>query len=199
MIAICKKYDRIDKLFIPLPNMDTDILEIEGLRFVKAVSAEQLDMITSRLADRINQDYAGREVVFLVVLNGAFMFASDLLKKIEGVHTVCFIKVSTYSGMQSSGEYKEVIGLTQELKDRDVVIIEDIVDSGFTMKEMLERLKEQDARSVEVCTLAFKPDNFKGDYEVKYKGLNMGAEFIVGYGLDFEQKGRNLKEIYKKI
>ena len=179
--------------------MDTDILEIEGLRFVKAVSAEQLDMITSRLADRINQDYAGREVVFLVVLNGAFIFASDLLKKIEGVHTVCFIKVSTYSGMQSSGEYKEVIGLTQELKDRDVVIIEDIVDSGFTMKEMLERLKEQDARSVEVCTLAFKPDNFKGDYEVKYKGLNMGEEFIVGYGLDFEQKGRNLKEIYKKI
>ena len=92
--------------------MDTDILEIEGLRFVKAVSAEQLDMITSRLADRINQDYAGREVVFLVVLNGAFMFASDLLKKIEGVHTVCFIKVSTYSGMQSSGEYKEVIEKT---------------------------------------------------------------------------------------
>lgn len=179
--------------------MDTDILEIEGLRFAKAVSAEQIDKMTSRLAERINQDYAGREVVFLVVLNGAFMFASDLLKKIEGVHTVCFIKVSTYQGMQSSGEYSEVIGLSENIEGRDVVIIEDIVDSGFTMKEMLNSLKEKNARSIEVCTLVFKPDNFKGDYDVKYKGLNMGAEFIVGYGLDLNQKGRNLKEIYKKI
>ena len=127
------------------------------------------------------------------------MFAADLLRKIEGIHRVCFIKLSTYEGTESTGEYKELIGLNDDLEGKDVIIIEDIVDSGFTMGKLLERMKSMKVRSSEICTLTFKPDSFKGDYNVKYVGMNIGNEFIVGYGLDLDQKGRNLKEIYKKI
>lgn len=174
-------------------------VEIDGQCFEISVSAEQLENSIDKLACRINKDYAGKEIVFLVVLNGAFMFAADLLRKIEGMHRVCFIKLSTYEGTESTGEYKELIGLNDDLEGKDVIIIEDIVDSGFTMGKLIERMKSMKVRSSEICTLTFKPDSFKGDYNVKYVGMNIGNEFIVGYGLDLDQKGRNLKEIYKKI
>ena len=173
-------------------------VEINGHCFKIAVSDSQIESIITTLAEKINEDYFGKEVVFLVVLNGAFMFAADLLRKIEGIHKVCFIRLSTYEGTQSTGDYKEVIGITENLENKDVVIIEDIVDSGFTMGKLLERLKEINVRSSEICTLTFKPNNFKGDYNVKYVGMNIGDEFIVGYGLDLDQKGRNLKGIYQK-
>lgn len=174
-------------------------VEINGNCFKVAVSDKQIESMITNLADRINKDYFGKEVVFLVVLNGAFMFAADLLRKIEGVHKVCFIRLSTYEGTESTGKYKEIIGITENLENKDVVIIEDIVDSGFTMGKLLERLKAMNVRSSEICTLTFKPDNFKGNYDVKYVGMNIGNDFIVGYGLDLDQKGRNLKEIYQKI
>ncbi len=175
-----------------------DRVEIDGIRFEKIISSERIDGITSDLASRISQDYKGKEVLFLVVLNGAFMFAADLLRKVEGVHEVCFIKLASYQGTESSGKLMETIALTEEVKGRDIVVIEDIVDSGFTMGELLKDLKGRGAASVEICALTFKPRNFKGNYNVRYVGMSIENDFIVGYGLDLNQKGRNLKDIFQK-
>ncbi len=178
--------------------MNTHQIEIEGIRFEKIISSEKIESIVSDLAAKMSRDYEGREVLFLVVLNGAFMFAADLLRKVEGVHEVCFIKLASYQGTESSGRVIETIGLTQEVKGRDIVVIEDIVDSGFTMGELLKDLRNRGAASVEICALTFKPRNFKGNFAVKYIGMSIENDFIVGYGLDLNQKGRNLKDIFQK-
>ncbi len=174
-------------------------IEIEGIRFGKILSASEIDKIVSELAERINADYAGREVLFVVMLKGAFMFAADLLRKVDGSHRVCFIRYSSYDGTESSGRLKEVMGLTENVEGRDVVIVEDIVDSGFTMGCLMEEMKKRHVRSCEICTFTFKPRNFKGDYTVKYIGRSVADDFIVGYGLDLNEQGRTLGEIYQRI
>ena len=134
--------------YLCITMIDKEI-EIEGIRFGQVLSASEIDKVVSDVAERINADYAGREIMFVVMLNGAFMFAADLLRKINGLHRVCFIRYSSYRGMESSGELKEIMGLTDEVEGKDVIIVEDIVDSGFTMGELMKEMKKRRVRSCE--------------------------------------------------
>jgi hypoxanthine phosphoribosyltransferase len=153
--------------------------------------------VIKSLSDRINKDYADKEVLFLIVLNGAFMFASDLLKQIEGNHRLSFIKLSSYQGLCSNEKVRELIGIDEDLKGRDIIIIEDIIDSGNTMECLRELIIAQEPSSLEICTLMFKPKAFKKDYRIKYVGREISNEFIIGYGFDFDGYGRNIKDIYQ--
>ncbi|MDX9797352.1 MAG: hypoxanthine phosphoribosyltransferase [Bacteroidales bacterium] len=170
---------------------------IKGKTFHKFISSNEIDLVIKSLSDRINKDYADKEVLFLIVLNGAFMFASDLLKQIEGNHRLSFIKLSSYQGLCSNEKVRELIGIDEDLKGRDIIIIEDIIDSGNTMECLRELIIAQEPSSLEICTLMFKPKAFKKDYRIKYVGREISNEFIIGYGFDFDGYGRNIKDIYQ--
>jgi hypoxanthine phosphoribosyltransferase len=172
-------------------------VEIEGIVFEQIIDAQELKEIVANTAEKIRQDYESQDVVFLVVLNGAFIFAADLLREYNKPCLTYFIKVSSYDGMQSTNEVK-VVGLPENLKGRNVVLVEDIVDTGQSMKKLLDILKEKEVASVEICTLFFKPENFKENYNIKYIGKNIKHDFIVGYGLDLNNKGRNLSCVYQR-
>lgn len=177
--------------------MVSNEVEIEGIVFEKIIDAKEIREIVSKTAEKIKKDYESQEVIFLVVLNGAFVFASDLLREYDTPCFTYFIKVSSYDGMQSTNNVK-VVGLPEDLKGKNVVLIEDIVDSGLTMQKLLDILREKQVANVEICTLFFKPENFKGNYNIKYIGKNIKHDFIVGYGLDLNNKGRNLSNVYQR-
>lgn len=173
-------------------------VEIENIVFEKIIDSRQLKEIAERCAKQIKKDYKDKKLVFIVVLNGAFVFASDLLRQFSFPCETYFIKVSSYQGMQSTNQV-QISGLPSKvLEGKDVVIIEDIVDSGLTMQKLLEYLQQEKVSSLEVCTLFFKPGNFKGNYNIKYIGKSIENDFIVGYGLDFNDKGRNLDSVYQR-
>lgn len=152
-----------------------------------------------KVAEQIHRDHAGQRVLFLAVLNGSFMFAADLLKNYEGDCEISFVKVASYHGMSSSGTVSELIGLTENLEGRHVVILEDIVDTGLTLKKVYLSVMQRNPSSLKVATLLFKPDAYKGDLPIDYAGISIPNEFIVGYGLDYDGLGRNLRNIYKII
>lgn len=158
--------------------------EAEILKHVRAV------------ADKINNDYAGRRPLFLAVLNGSFMFASDLMKMMKLDCEISFVKFSSYQGTESTGMVREVIGVNQDLTGRDIIIIEDIVESGKTMLQMLDTIAKHNPASVKICSLFFKPTKLTVDLKVDYPAIIIPDDFIVGYGLDYDQLGRNLKDIY---
>lgn len=149
-----------------------------------------------KVADSINADYAGRKPLFLPVLNGSFMFASDLLKDINLECEVCFVKMSSYEGTASTGKVKELIGITRDITGRDIIIVEDIVESGQTIMEMKNLLANHNPASVKVCTLFFKPTKLISDLKVDYAAKIIPDDFIVGHGLDYDQLGRNLRDLY---
>lgn len=163
------------------------------------LSAEEIDKVVEKVASAINTDLKGKVPLFLVVLNGAFMFAADLLKKITLDNNISFVKLSSYTGTRSSQVVRELIGLNEVVKGRTVVILEDIIDTGLTMQRMLEILHQQEAAEVKIATLVFKPGSFSGDYSIDYVGLDIPNDFILGYGLDYDGYGRNLPDIYKII
>lgn len=167
--------------------------------FVPSISAEEIAKAVSRVAERINEDYAGRKPVFLIVLNGAFMFAADLLRQVTLDCTISCIKLSSYhGGLSSSGEVKELMGLDADLTGKDVIIVEDIVDTGLTMHGLIPQIKERGAASVEVCSFVHKPEMLRyEDARPKYIGLNIPNRFIIGYGLDVDEYARNLPEVYE--
>ena len=169
-----------------------------GRRFVLSVDKNEIAQAVSHVAAELNADYKDREPLFLVVLNGAFMFASDLLKKVNLRCTVSFVKLSSYSGMASTQNVRELIGLNEDLAGKDVIVVEDIVDTGLTMHGMIATLKEKGAASVEVCSFVHKPEALKyEDARPKYIGMNIPNRFIIGYGLDLDGLARNLPEIYE--
>lgn len=174
-----------------------EIVTIKDKDFEKYITNEEITSIVMTLSKRINEDYHDKEIYFLVVLNGAFIFASDLFKNIKGFPRISFIKLSSYSGLSSCGEVKELIGLNEDIKDKHIIIIEDIVDTGNTMEGLLEMLKAKKPSSLEVCTLMFKPNAFKKKFPIKYIGKEISDEFIIGYGFDYDEYGRNLKDIYQ--
>lgn len=161
-----------------------DIPEAEILKRVKAV------------AERLNKDYEGRTPFFLSVLNGSFMFTSDLMKEINLTCDVSFTKLSSYQGTLSTGHVHELLGITEDISGRDVIIVEDIVETGTTMRAMIDSLAARNAASVKICTLFFKPEKLKEAITVDYAAMEIGNDFIVGYGLDYDGKGRNLRNIY---
>lgn len=144
----------------------------------------------------MSADYGDGDLVACPILTGAFMFAADLVRRLTIPCEVSFVRYASYSGMSSTGQVKCMLPFPPEIEGRDVLIIEDVVDSGFSMRHMLDAVWALHPRSVKICTLFFKPDAFKGDYKVDYIGRNIGNEFIVGYGLDYDEHGRTLKDVY---
>jgi hypoxanthine phosphoribosyltransferase len=165
--------------------------------FELMIPHEELDRHIAVIAQRINQDYAGKPApIVLGVLNGSFMFMGDLMKKIEFNCEVQFVKIASYEGTDSTGSVKELIGLNGSIEGRDIIIVEDIVDTGGSIAHLMELLEQKKVGSVAVATMFFKPESYSKSYEIKYPAMNIGNEFIVGYGLDYDQLGRNLKDIF---
>ncbi len=176
-----------------------EIIKVLDKEFKLYIKQEEIENVIKDIASQINVEYKDRNPLFLVMLNGAFMFASQLLKELTIDCETSFVKYASYEGTESTCKVKELIGLNSSVEGRDVVIIEDIIDSGFTMKCLLQKLEDMKVASVKVATMLFKPNAFKFDYKIDYIGMNIGNEFIVGYGLDYNQHGRNYGSIYKVI
>lgn len=176
------------------------IIKVSDKEFAPFIPQEKIENEIHRIASEIKRDMAAKDPLFLVMLNGAFMFAAELFKSLDMACEMAFVKYKTYVGTHSTGKPNELLGIEPEkVNDRDIVIIEDIVDSGFTMSELLKDLNNKGAKSIKIATMMFKPNAFKYNYKIDYIGMNIGNDFIVGYGLDYNEYGRNLKEIYKIV
>lgn len=149
-----------------------------------------------RVAGEINKDYEGQQPLFLVVLNGAFVFAADLMREISVPAEVSFVKLASYEGTSSTGTVREVIGLNTDITGRPIIIVEDIVESGITMAHMIETLKKQNPKSIDICTLLVKPEKLEVKLDIRYVAMEIPNDFILGYGLDYDGLGRGLKDIY---
>lgn len=163
--------------------------------FTEAEVAE----VVERLAGRISADYAGMKPVLCPVLTGSFLFAADLVRRLKVECEVEFVKYTSYKGMHSTGEVQAVLPFPPSVKGRDVIVVEDIVDTGISMKYMLRELTELHPKSVKVCTLLMKPGCFRGGFEVDYVGKEIADDFVLGYGMDFDGEGRILKEIFRTV
>jgi len=173
-------------------------IQIDDKDFNLLIEYDQIKKRTRLIGIQLNVDYENRVPVFVGVLNGSFIFLADLMKEVTISSEVTFVKVSSYDGDKSTGEIKQEIGLGMSLKDRDVIIVEDIVDSGTTLRFLLDMIHEEQPASVSVCTLLFKPKSLKHEIkELTYVGFEIPDEFVVGYGLDYRGLGRNLKDIYR--
>jgi hypoxanthine phosphoribosyltransferase len=161
------------------------------------ISDNQIQEKIRIIADQLNKDYEGKKPLFIAILNGSFMFAADLFKYITIDAEICFIKLASYKGMKSSGNVVTAIGLDQDIYGRDVVILEDIVDTGKTLHEFLPKLEHQQPRSLKIATLLHKPEATKFPMQIDYLGFTIPNKFVVGYGLDYDGLGRNLKEIFQ--
>ena len=164
--------------------------------FVKSIPNEEISSKIKAVAEQINRDYAGKRPVLLGVLNGCFMFAAELLKNLNIECEISFVKLSSYQGTNSTGVVREVLGLTESITGRDVIIIEDIVDTGYTMQNMLETLGTREPASIEIASLFVKPARLKVPVDVKYSAFTIPDRFIVGFGLDYDGLGRILPDIY---
>ncbi|MBR5593090.1 MAG: hypoxanthine phosphoribosyltransferase [Bacteroidaceae bacterium] len=171
-------------------------IKIHDREFVKSIPSEEIAVRVKQVADRINRDYAGKRPLLLGVLNGCFMFVSDLMKNLEVECEISFVKFSSYQGAETTGVVKQVIGLSESIEGRDVIIVEDIVDTGLTMHKMLETLKESNPASLEIASLFVKPVRMRVPVSVKYSAFEIPDRFIVGYGLDYDGLGRNLPDVY---
>lgn len=165
--------------------------------FVPFISSDVIEKAVREVAAQINKDYKEKEPLFVSTLNGAFMFTSDLMKAIKVDNSLTFIKVCSYCGDKSSGVVHEILGLSVDIEGRDIIIIDDIVDSGVTINELHAMMSKFKPKSIAVAAFIYKPNCYKGGIEIDYKGIVMEENnFIIGYGLDYNQKGRHLPEIY---
>ncbi len=164
--------------------------------FVPYINSEKILESVNVMAKKINEELADENPLFLVVLNGSFMFAADLLKEICFPCEISFIKLASYHGTSSTGVVNEMIGLTEDIKGRTVVIIEDIVDTGVTLEKLVNVLEKKDVKQFKVATFLMKPEAYKKSIAIDYVGLKIPNDFVVGYGLDYDGLGRNMKSIY---
>ncbi|MEI6275655.1 MAG: hypoxanthine phosphoribosyltransferase [Prolixibacteraceae bacterium] len=161
---------------------------------------EEIQAAIKKMAAQMKVDLEGKSALFVCILNGSFMFAADLMKELElNDAEISFLKLASYTGTSSSGEIKELIGLNESIQDRTVVILEDIVDSGHTIEDVIRQINIRGAREVKIATLLFKPDAIKVNIHLDYIGIEIPNDFIVGYGLDYDRRGRNLKDIYTLV
>jgi len=161
------------------------------------IAENAIQQSISTLAVQINADYAGKNPLFLGILNGSFLFAADLFRQIEGNAEISFLKMASYQGTATTGKISELIGLNEDISERHVIIIEDIVDTGITLEKIIKDLIAKQPASIAIATLLFKPAAYQKKIPVNYVGMEVGNDFLVGYGLDYDGLGRNLKEIYK--
>lgn len=174
-------------------------IKVHDRWFTVYLSEEAIQAKVAELAQQINHDYAGKKPLFIAILNGAFMFASDLFKHLTIEAEICFIKLVSYKGMRSSGHVTTAIGLDQDLYNRDVIIVEDIVDTGKTLGLFLPKLQHQQPASLKIAALLHKPEATKHALDLAYTGFSIPNKFVVGYGLDYDGLGRNLKQIYQVV
>ena len=173
-----------------------DSILVKDRYFKTFISAEQIVLRVQELGEQISMEMKGREPLFLVVLNGAFVFAADLLRSVTTPCHVSFIRVSSYDGMESTGRLTQVLGLPEKIEGRSVVIVEDIIDSGLTMQALTEQLQAMRPADLRICTLLAKPGNLQAELDIDYCAFRIPNDFIVGYGLDYDGYGRELKDIY---
>ncbi|MGF1922576.1 MAG: hypoxanthine phosphoribosyltransferase [Bacteroidia bacterium] len=175
-------------------------IQVDGKDFELFLENDTICKKTRLIGVQLNVDYENRCPVLIGVLNGSFVFMADLLKEIEIACEIGFIRVASYEGAESTGTIKEAFGLPDNLKDKDVIIVEDIVDTGFTLNYILEKVKAQSPASVQVCSLLYKPASLLAPIpELTYVGFEIPNEFVVGYGLDYNELGRNLRDIYRAV
>jgi len=176
-----------------------DLVKLHDKQFKLAISPEQVREAVSEIAWKINRDFSGESPLFLSILNGSFMFTADLLKEIKIDCQVSFVKLSSYDGSASTGKVKELIGLSENINGRSVIILEDIVDTGTTLECLVKQINQHSPKQVRIATLLLKPEAFSGIIHIDYVGIEIPNDFIVGYGLDYNELGRNLEGIYKII
>lgn len=172
-------------------------IKLHDKTFDTYLSEKEIQEKIQIIAEQINHDYAGRQPLFIAILNGSFMFAADLFKRLTIDAEICFIKLASYRGMKSSGNVITAIGLDQDLFGREVIIVEDIVDTGKTLNEFLPKLDHQQPKSLKIVALLHKPEATQFQLKIDYLGFSIPNKFVVGYGLDYDGLGRNLKEIYQ--
>ena len=174
-----------------------ELIKINDKTFEPYVSAEELNQIAERMASEVYQDLQESRPIFIAVLNGSFMFAADFLRHYKGECEISFVKMASYQGTQSTGKIHQLIGLSTPVEGRDVVILEDIIDTGNTLEEIYRLFENQKVKSFRIATLFFKPDAYKKDLKIDYVGKPIPNRFIVGYGLDFDEIARNLPQVYQ--
>ena len=174
-------------------------VKILDKEFKMAIPSASIKRAIDEVATRINNDYFEEEILFLSILNGSFMFASDLVKRIKPLCQLSFVKLSSYDGASSTGTFKELIGLNEDIKGRKVIVIEDIVDTGATIETVLKQLKALKPASLKVATLLFKPQSYLKILKIDYVGIEIPEDFLIGYGLDYNGYGRNFEDIYSLI
>ena len=176
-----------------------NIVKIKDKTFKTSIPEEEILKKVKAVADKINADMADKNPLLLAVLNGSFVFAADLMRMINIPCEISFVKLASYQGTTSTGTVKEVIGINEDISGRTVIIVEDIVESGLTMKRMIESLGTRNPESIHICTLLLKPERLKVPLDIEYVAMEIPNDFILGYGLDYDQQGRNLRDIYTLV
>ena len=173
-----------------------DKIKVRDREFAVSIPEEKIKARVAEIAAQISHDLEGKRPLFLAVLNGSFVFAADLLRGIDTPCEISFVRMASYEGTSSTGDVKQLIGLKEDIKDRTVVIVEDIIDSGLTMVHLLDLLKEKQPADIKIAALLVKPGNLKINLDIPYCCFEIPNDFIVGYGLDYDGEGRNLPSIY---
>lgn len=176
-----------------------DKIKVRDREFAVSIPEEKIKARVAEIAAQISHDLEGKRPLFLAVLNGSFVFAADLLRGIDTPCEITFVRMASYEGTSSTGDVKQLIGLKEDIKDRTVVIVEDIIDSGLTMVHLLDLLKEKQPADIKIAALLVKPGNLKVNLDIPYCCFEIPNDFIVGYGLDYDGEGRNLPSIYTVI
>ena len=185
--------------FVPQMKSESFMNEvkIKDRQFELFISEEEMLGFIETIADQLNKDYEGKEPIFVCILTGAFMFATEVIKRFKWDCEVTFMRLKSYEGTGSSGEVKELQGFVEKLKDRNVIILEDIIETGRTMNHLLEKMEKQYPATVRIASLFFKPNALQKEIHPDYIAKEIGNDFIVGFGLDYDGFGRNLRHIYK--
>lgn len=173
------------------------VIQIKDKRFETFISEERILEEVTRVAKEISCDLQGSSPLFVSVLNGSFMFTADLMKRLDMPCEISFVKLASYEGTSSTGKVKELVGLNEDIAGRTIVIVEDIVDTGITMKRLIETLRARNPKEIRIATLLLKPDKLQVELDVHYVAMRIPNDFIVGYGLDYDGFGRNYRDIYK--
>ncbi len=176
---------------------ENSIITLQDKDFVPYISAEDIAAKIEELASVINQDYAEKQPIILCILSGSFIFTADLVRALSIPHQIEFVRYSSYSGTSSTGQISKILGLRADVKDQDIIIVEDIIDTGFTISTAIRELYVSEPKSIKVASLLFKPDALKHEVPLDYIGFEIPNKFVVGYGLDYNELGRNIPSIYQ--
>lgn len=174
-------------------------IKVKDLDFTVSIPREEIQKRVAELARQISKDMEGKNPLFIAVLNGSFVFAADLIRGVDTPCEITFIRLASYVGTESSGNVQELMGLKEDISGRSVVVIEDIIDSGLTMKGLIDSLKKQNPAEIRIASLLVKPGNMKVELDIPYCCFRIPNDFIVGYGLDYDGFGRNLADIYTVV